>query len=211
MTVTESWQTITNWLGERLPAAIADLNPPASEADLQAVESTLGLELPADLREWLRLNDGMGHGGSFGRVLPPLHNPIPCEQILKVHSMHLSIERSVGGDADELDRVTTAPAGTPAWRYPRAFVPFAEDGGGVPLFVDLREGQLRGCVGEWNPEMGGFSRPLWPGIAAMLVDVAQSLTTGNPVFGSYDDPPEPDRREPKEPELIDDDTWLHWI
>jgi cell wall assembly regulator SMI1 len=194
VTVTDSWQTITRWLGDRLPAAIADLNPPASATDIRDLESAIGLELPADLREWLQLNDGMGAGGSFGRILPPLHNPIPCRRILTEHATWMSICGAPSND----------PAGSLAWDYAPAFVPFADDGAGTSLFVDLRGGDRHGCVGHWDPEMGAYDRPLWPSVAAMLADIATALGTGTTALESDGDGPDRWQVELK------DGKWLSW-
>lgn len=210
MTVTDSWQTITEWLGTNLPTAAEQISPPAGDADIRAVEEALGLALPADLTEWLRLCNGFGPTNSFGGLLPPLHNPISCTEMLAARAQSLNIDQRLAGlhHLPEPQNV----AGTKAMRFHPAFLPFADDHAGTKLFVDLRPGDLHGCIGQWDPEQIGFiNGPVWAGTAAMLADVAQSLTTGNPVFGSYDDPPGPDRREPMEPELIDDDSWLHWI
>lgn len=209
--VEESWAAITAWLAEKVPRAWADLRPPASEDDIAAVEAEVGSRLPDELRAWLRLNDGMVYGSTFGRLLPPGHNPMSCEQMISSWQLWQTINTRLHQDQIEIDRAVTAPAGSATYWCVPAFVPFAADGSGQHLIVDLRPGEQHGCVGQWDPEAGGFGRPLWPGVGAMLADVARSVTTGVPVLGSYDERRSPDRLGPMEPELFyEDDEWFHW-
>lgn len=216
MGVEESWAAITAWLAEKVPRAWADLRPPASEDDIAAVEAEVGSRLPDELRAWLRLNDGMVYGAAFGRLIPPGHNPISCEAMVAAWRLWRSIDAKLHPEASRdpevlLADAETTSAGSPSYDFLPTFVPFAADGSGTHLVVDLRAGELNGCVGPWDPEAGGFGRPLWPGVGAMLADVARSVTTGVPVLGSYDGRRSADRLGPMEPELFyEDDEWFHW-
>ena len=48
------------------------------------------------------------------------------------------------------------------------FVPIAVTASGSHLFVDLREGPLRGCVMPFDNVEGADEEPLWENVAAML-------------------------------------------
>ncbi len=196
--VEDSWGKITGWLAERLPAAVDELLKPATSVDLDAVESTVGAALPVDLRTWYRINNGIGHRGAFGRLLPPGYNPLPCAEIVKTWRQRKSIDSSLGFDVAAHHAQAAAPAGTAATQFLPSFVPFAEDGRGQSMVVDLRDGSARGSVSIWDPENGGLNTPLWPGVAAMLSDVAESLHTGRPALNGTT------RHRPLRPGLADD-------
>ncbi len=175
-----------------------ELLKPATSVDLDAVESTVGAALPVDLRTWYRINNGIGHRGAFGRLLPPGYNPLPCAEIVKTWRQRKSIDSSLGFDVAAHHAQAAAPAGTAATQFLPSFVPFAEDGRGQSMVVDLRDGSARGSVSIWDPENGGLNTPLWPGVAAMLSDVAESLHTGRPALNGTT------RHRPLRPGLADD-------
>lgn len=196
--VEESWSTITGWLAERLPAAVDELFKPATSVDLDAVEAAIGAALPVELRTWYRLNNGMSQRGSFGRLLPPGYNPIACDRIVKSWRLWKFVDASRALDASVREAEAAGPAGGDTTRFLPVFVPFAENGVGQNLVVDLRDGPARGCVARLNPGNGGLAGgPLWPGVGAMLTDVAQSLESGGPALQSRDGigPAKPDLRD----------------
>jgi cell wall assembly regulator SMI1 len=57
-TVLDSWNRITSWFGTNLPEVIGDLNPPATLADIEAVERSLGQTLPQDLKDLYLIANG---------------------------------------------------------------------------------------------------------------------------------------------------------
>jgi cell wall assembly regulator SMI1 len=52
------WDRLESWLKIYNPALFADLNPPASDADIQKLEKQLGVDLPTDFVEFLKVHDG---------------------------------------------------------------------------------------------------------------------------------------------------------
>ena len=105
------------------------------------------------------------------------------------------------------------PAGTPSRPWLDAFLPISDTGTDVDLVVDLRDGELNGCVGQYDAEAGGFTAPYWMSVGEMLADIADVLTLGRPAQVDYA------RRKRAaspwskayvvEPYLIDDEE-LHW-
>ena len=94
------------------------------------------------------------------------------------------IEVSAGTRApSEPARAERAPAGTFSDLFLGSWIPIASDGGGGVLFVDRRRGGYRNCVSTYDAETGSSEGPLWPSLAAMLVDVVEALRTQRAVMG----------------------------
>jgi cell wall assembly regulator SMI1 len=180
--VTSSWRLITDWLSSDLPMALGSIEPPASEADIEQVTAVLGRELPVDLVEWLRLANGMVVRSSIGSILPTLYTPLACEAMLR-HWDGLS--RSFGGAQPRPG--DTDPAGSRSFDWLDRFLPVAESASDPVLVVDLREGDLHGCIGVFDLESEGFEEHMWASTAHMLSDVAQALVDGRPALKDYAD------------------------
>lgn len=59
------WQQLENHLSAHNPELLADLNPPATDAQIRELEKTIGAQLPADFVEFLKV-----HNGQAGRAEP---------------------------------------------------------------------------------------------------------------------------------------------
>lgn len=59
------WQKLENHLSTHDPEMLADLNPPATDAQIRELEKALGVQLPADLVACLKV-----HNGQAGRAEP---------------------------------------------------------------------------------------------------------------------------------------------
>ncbi|KJK49393.1 hypothetical protein UK23_13915 [Lentzea aerocolonigenes] len=72
----------------------------------------------------------------------------------------------------------------PMWpdRFTPDLFPIAMNSGGDSLVVDLRPGEHRGAVHFWDHEEWGLDEPLWPGVGAMLADIADALEAGGPAL-----------------------------
>ncbi len=114
------------------------------------------------------------------------------------------VAQEYGYEAD-LAEMDTEPAGTRAFLFLPSWVPIADDTGGDLLFVDLRPGDLHGCVGRWWND-DGFHGPdygthFWTSVAHMAQSIADALEAGR---WAPDDSGEHDM----EPTVIDGS--LHW-
>ncbi len=177
--VATSWSRITSWLSENAPAAAERQQGPASADAVSVLRDEAGFPLPADLDEWLSVSNGFSHRGSFGSLLPVLHTPLPAEEMAP-RRKHL---REVLGSEDESGGAD--PAGTPSRVWLDAFLPIADSGTDSELFIDLRSGDLSGCVAVFDGEGGGYKAHAWASIAEMLNDVADAMTLGRPALGDY--------------------------
>jgi cell wall assembly regulator SMI1 len=155
----QPWEIIRRWLEQHCPAEAARLRPPASEAQLRALEDDLGAPLPADLRGWWRTANGVTEGSW---LLPPGFGPYGVEAALG--SRRAWLEASEG-----------------AW--PPLWLPIAGDGGGDDLFVDLRAGPEFGGVGMFRHDEWEYRGPRWPSVTAMFTEIAEVLTSGHPLGG----------------------------
>jgi hypothetical protein len=141
----------------------------------------MGRRLPSDLLAWLNLTNGIKRRGGFGHILPTLHTHLPCEEMLPRR------ERLRGIYADGPRPGELESAGSKSLEWLDLFLPISDSGTDVELFVDLREGDLYGCLGQFDAPTGGFWAPRWTSTADMLADVADSLTLGRPALQSYAD------------------------
>ncbi|WP_433166332.1 SMI1/KNR4 family protein [Kribbella sp. CA-247076] len=176
--VAESWTTITQWLKQHVPSAYDALQPPASFRGIAAVRSGMGRRLPSDLVAWLNLNNGFEPRGGFGNILPVLFTPWPCEDMLRRREMWRQVYAGHDRPGDD------QPAGTSSAAWLDSFLPIGDAFTDVELFVDLRDGDLYGCVGQFDSE-SGFDLPRWFSVAEMLADVADALTLDQPALQDH--------------------------
>lgn len=174
-------ERIDRWLRHHAPRAHAALRPPASKADLVALQEAIGRPLLPDLRAWWLYADGVHFApqADGGRLIPHAFNPYPTAEALKSRRMWMDVARQLGPIellepflAAENDR----PAGTRCDTWLPAWLPVATNHGGANLFVDLRGGPKHGCVTKYYRDNGALDQPEWADVAAMLHDIADRLT-----------------------------------
>jgi hypothetical protein len=139
----------------------------------------MGRRLPSDVLAWVSVNNGFRSRGPFGSLLPTLHTPLPVEKMLPRREMLRGIWVRQERPGEE------EPAGTASFEWLDAFLPISDTGTDVDLVVDLRDGELSGCVGEFDAEAGGLGTPYWMSVAEMLADIAQALTQDRPALVDY--------------------------
>lgn len=166
--VVESWGVITAFLE---PHGLLDrIGPPASAEDLTAAE--VAGPLPAELARWWSLTSGIDL-----TLLPPGLSPYAVRTALAVRKSHLEVP-AVG---DGYEEASADPAGTPCrnWWLPQ-WLPIASG----DLFVDLRSGAARGCVGQAGPGLV-FDGPRWISVGAMLAAIADAIRHDEPIAGRH--------------------------
>ncbi|MFD0560658.1 hypothetical protein ACFQ2M_00425 [Kitasatospora saccharophila] len=157
--VREAWARVTGWLERNDPAVFAALGGPGSREALDRAELRMGLELPAQLRQWLLLNDVDADGRTdrrAGRVrrgcpLPGLggHLLLGLADIQRVYLGKTDPERST--PATDPDR--------PVWR--REWLPVVAECDALHgTFLNTADG----TVGTWGEADGPLegSTPRWP-------------------------------------------------
>lgn len=172
-----SWARIVAWLRLHAPRTAAEIQRPATDADIAAAQDAV--DVPAALIDWWRLADGCGGRESRPGLLPGSYAPFSIAQALDERDSWLrSYDESRDG------HLRGEPAGSTGDMFAMLpeYLPIATDGGGWHLLVDLRAGQDRGCVREYD-KYDGHQPPIWHGVGEMLADVATALEKGTPVRG----------------------------
>ncbi len=94
--VSERWAAISAWLEAEQPHALEQFNPPATAAAIAAAESSLGVTLPADYKEFLLIHNGQDEFAPW----VGLGALLPIEEIAAVKSDIFGEETAV--DADDV-------------------------------------------------------------------------------------------------------------
>lgn len=177
----EAWLDFLHGLGF---AARAHLNPPATEAEIAAVEAEIGFQLPEDLRALYLRADGQKH---FDRIADPAPGTIVtplfggCEFVPLARAMedYRSWEEMIddwNADDDPNFSITLRPGDPPVAReyWRRGWFAFALDGGGNACSVDLSPvpGGTRGQIILTGPDEDE-RKVLAPSLTAFLVEAAK--------------------------------------
>jgi hypothetical protein len=128
---------------------------------------------------WLNLTNGFSVRGGFGNLIPTMHTPLPCEEMLPRREMLRGIY------ANQLRPGELEPAGSASVEWLDYFLPISDSGTDLELFVDLRDGDLYGCIGQFDAAASGFRTPRWMSVTEMLADVAAALTLGRPALQDF--------------------------
>lgn len=190
--VETAWNDLETWWREHLGEDFESLlNPGASRADFKALERAVGRKLPADFVAAYRRHDGQAEayeddeGGEgnvpglfFGMPLLPLQDVVEELQVWREVLADLAADGTLG-ELDESQSSHPPDHVKPVYANP-FWVPFARDGAGNHLAVDLDPDTL-GTVGQ----VIVFGRDedvkyvLAPSFGAYLRHVADELGRGN--------------------------------
>jgi hypothetical protein len=174
-TVAESWARIVAVLAERAPSSARWAGGPADASSPERVRSETRLPLPADLTQWLSLADVIAQKPE-AMIIPDFF-PYDIDGVIAAiqsrHQVYAGLD-SLGSPGQPAG---TEAAGSGPEEY-WLFIPIAWDGAGNDLVVDLRDGDLHGCVMAWWHERGLAAR--WPGTGVMLADIRDALEHGRP-------------------------------
>ncbi|MFK8910283.1 SMI1/KNR4 family protein [Streptomyces sp. YS-3] len=174
--VTAVWEDIERWyLSQGAPQV---LQPPATDEQIASVETTLGVELPTEVKASLRRHDGSADGGwPKGRLLS-------CDGILS----ETRVWRDLLADGT-FDNLKSFHAGgdalKPGWWNP-GWVSLDADGAGNGSVLDLSPGPAGrvGQVIDMDHEVGP-SGPIASDFVGYLTDVATQLDEFSVVDGQY--------------------------
>ncbi|MFB7191563.1 SMI1/KNR4 family protein [Streptomyces sp. NPDC056230] len=176
-----AWKRIEGWLVERAPASAALLRPPASDADVDAVQEAIGVVFPPALRAWYKLHDGIddpGIGKSWwpAGFLPGAQGWYPLETLRDAYTVQIRDQEREPG------RIPFSCVVGDMWHG---------------LYVDARLGEPSyGSLGRWfvdrEPELLTDPVAGWP-LHAWLSRIADALEQGRCLVGPDGNP--------------DEDTW----
>jgi len=176
----DAWLVFLNKLGF---AAEAQLNPPATKAEIIAVEAEIGFRLPDDLRELYLRADGQKSlyepiDPAPGTIVTPLFGGYEFASLssaLDDYRNWVEVIDEWGNESDPNECITLRAGDPPVAReyFRRGWFPFAIDGGGNAYAVDLApvqggtEGQVI-LIGSDEDER----QVLAPSLTAFLVAAA---------------------------------------
>ncbi|NHC15140.1 SMI1/KNR4 family protein [Motilibacter deserti] len=173
MTVTAAVLALDDVLRELAPRTLAALGGPCPQEELDALRAELGPDWSEDLDQLLREHNGSEAGPPGDLLLG--HHLLPANEILSRRRMLVQI------DLQEMQAMVTEsqslPAGDYAPGYTARFVPVAGHGGGSTLYLDMRAGPRRGCIGTWIGEDNDDYEPelLWESLEHLLTDITQAI------------------------------------
>ncbi|WP_456281282.1 SMI1/KNR4 family protein [Cupriavidus sp. JZ107] len=184
--VVQLWKRLDLLLRERAAPMYTILLPPAHSSDFEALEQTLNLRLPDDVRQCYSC-----HGGQHFQDW----NSLAFFPFLYWHDLDrigqdmafLSTLREEGiasdGNADMWFQPNDSIRANQAVRFdywnPK-WIPIARSVTGVRMFIDLVPGPI-GTVGQlvlWMPDSGDGRYVLAPSLPAYLSDMADALEHG---------------------------------
>lgn len=126
----KKWKRLESWLNIYNPKLLTDLNPPASDVDISELEQKLGVNLPVDFINCLKV-----HNGQMGRSdwLFGGNEFLSTKNILMSWSTWLDLLED--GDFD--GKVAKPDVGIQKVWWTKGWIPFATNGGGDYLCIDL--------------------------------------------------------------------------
>ncbi|HEU4562860.1 MAG TPA: SMI1/KNR4 family protein [Longimicrobium sp.] len=180
-----SYERLERWLAAHRPQILANLQPPASDADLAALAETLGVSLPPSFLDLYRWKNGQRDPGEPGPFYGLSFLSIP--DLLKEWENWNEI---LADNSFDLHGFSSSVApGVVKERYAnRHWIPFSHDWGGNHIGVDLDPGP-KGRVGQ----VINFGRDedakyvLGQTVQAFVARLADELEAGNFVLM---DPPD---------------------
>lgn len=155
--LTAVWRRISDWHLANLPPTLRDFEPPthllragASEEQVKVAESTLGLSLPADVRESYCLHDGSENDYA---ILPWGFHLLSLAKVVE----HWSMWRTHAGKRFWEGVVTTPKGPIQPVHWSPNWIPISHNNGGDHQCVDLAP-VTGGMVGQ----VIGFSHEVGP-------------------------------------------------
>lgn len=146
--IKQHWEKLEAYLKANNPVLLADLNPPAKDSEIRNLEAHLGVALPADFTECLKVHNGQKGDADW------LFNGL---EFLSTHRIQKEwdIWNNLlnGGDFDG-DQSVPASGVRADWWNPK-WIPFTYNGGGDHLCLDLNptsEGQVGQIIALWHDD-----------------------------------------------------------
>ena len=157
----ELWDQFERWLRDNWPDGLSDLNPPATDEEIEELERELGVRLPEDFIACLKVHNGQKNlaGGLFGNS-----EFLSTREIFTQWKIWKSLL-----DSNDFQGFFSEPAPgiRNEWWNPR-WIPFTHNGGGDHLCLDLdtaSEGNSGQVITMWHDmgtrEIQGVSFQSW--------------------------------------------------
>ena len=179
------WSRLEGELTSKASEIIESLNLGADESDVEALEEYIGQELPTDYRDFLVMHNGQSQESNPGFF--DMFSLMPLDLVQESWD-------ELEGLRDDAGEEETCPGD---------WLPFAEDGSGDMLCVELETGAISKYVGSDENEEIADSFEGW------LADIHTILKNGefnfDPASGFGIEPKGPDEHEEEDEGAVDDD------
>jgi cell wall assembly regulator SMI1 len=174
--VTEIWTKLEEWLRVNAPELRATMQKGASEKQIATLEVYLGVTLPNDYREFLKLCNGQTEEAEFGFFNGELLST-------KGIKFQWGIwKRLLDEGSFDTSKSKPDPGIRNDWWNPR-WIPFTHDGGGNHRCLDLQpsdEGTVGQVITMWHDSQE--RELIFPHFTAWLEHVLEGLESGQIVF-----------------------------
>ena len=137
--ISESWTRIVAWLRTNAPGQLEHFQPPATDEELEAAASNLGLQLPEDIKEFYRIVNGADPESDSTGIFPPpdrwdmAFGPLTLETVVQEWEMQKELLES--GDYEGLNAEPSQGVAKDWWNL--GWIPFADNGGGDFYCIDM--------------------------------------------------------------------------
>jgi cell wall assembly regulator SMI1 len=141
MDVVAAWDIIEKWLSSHAPPIRKSLRPPADEAKVEKLQAKLGLALPADFVESVRVHDGQKSDAEFGLFPGPPDElgPVPSYRLMSLPEIgrEWAMMKGLHAMGEFEGRKPKAARGIQNVWWNLGWVPIAANGGGDYFCLDL--------------------------------------------------------------------------
>ena len=163
ITITTAWNAIERELTVHAPTVLPTLNGPATDGDIERLESTIGHTIPNDLRASLELHNGQDDPSRL-QLLCEAGILLSIDRMLEVWEMMTKINHDLDDQISDCSGVE--------WWNP-AYLPIS-DSEGDHLCINL----LADDFGEvlWHVHDNGIEHHVFPSYTDWLQHVASILT-----------------------------------
>ncbi len=180
-------ERILSWARKHSPQTVANLNKPASKADMDAIESEFGMPLPQGFRELWSSFDGDGVGNWLA-ILGDGNQMLSCEAIVEHYKLDKEIGKSLYDPSmhkvafwkDRVQDFVIFVKGSvkPLMLHPK-WLPFTSMNGDVIRYFDFdpAPGGTEGQIIEVDPE-GCTYQVLAESLVQFLAEYARQLESG---------------------------------
>jgi cell wall assembly regulator SMI1 len=178
--VKAAWKRLARWSKAHLPQEGRPGNPPVTVEQIREFEATVGVRLPADVRQSYRLFNGQcpGPGIIYGLAVEELRN---CLNSWKHWVKGWARNVQDGSDRDFNESCQSFPDGfvRPVY-FNSKWIPLTYDGSGNHIAVDLDPGPkgVHGQVIKFGPDDHDHT-VLALSWGQFLTDIADELEAGN--------------------------------
>lgn len=147
------WDSFELMLKTHAPALLASLRPPATEAQIAAAESKLGVQFPAEIRRAYSRHDGSDHreGTSEGMFFAPFNWWSRLDDVVSYWQMKVELRDDALRELDE----SLFPVADPSWDelkiapvwWNEKWIPIGLSGTSTSVYFDL-DPAAKGTFGQ---------------------------------------------------------------